>query len=244
MDKIKSKFTEIRTFCEKNADPAIVKKYSRYFKEGFDAYGLPQGLFESQKKEWLKAWKDEMAINDYILLGDMLAVTGKYEEGSFGIAFIYANRKQLSREMFEKLGVWLDKGLANWAHVDYISTKVLAYFLNKNIVGIDALIPWTGAESIWKKRAVPVTLLEALKMDIPLNKILNIIDPIMPDEAKKVQQGLGWLLRESWKKYPDETEKFLMKWKNTCGRTIIQYATEKMDKEYRLRFRREKSVIN
>jgi len=55
-----------------------------------------------------------------------------------------------------------------------------------------------------------------------------------------VQKGLGWFLREAWKIYPEETEGFLLKWKDTCGRIIIQYATEKMDKENRDRFRRTK----
>jgi len=240
MNKIDQKFNEIRIFCEKNADPAIVKKYSRYFKEGFDSYGLTQEIFDSQKKVWLQSWKDDMTINDYLLLGDKLISSGKYEEGSYGISFIYSNRIQLSPEMFEKLGTWLEHGLANWAHVDFISTKVFDHFIQKELIGIDALKKWVDSESLWKRRAVPVTLLTALKIDKPLNNIFEIIDPLMLDETKKVQQGLGWLLRECWKKYPDKTEEFLMKWKNTCGRTIIQYATEKMSKEYRLRFRREK----
>ena len=40
-------------------------------------------------------------------------------------------------------------------------------------------------------------------------------------------------MRELWKKEPKETEKFLYRWKDKCGRLIIRYATEKMDKEYR-----------
>ena len=59
----------------------------------------------------------------------------------------------------------------------------------------------------------------------------------MSDNEKFVQKGLGWFLREAWKKYPEQTEKFLLKWKDTCGRTIIQYATEKMTKEYRKNYR-------
>jgi 3-methyladenine DNA glycosylase AlkD len=60
-------------------------------------------------------------------------------------------------------------------------------------------------------------------------------------EDKFVQKGLGWFLREAWKKYPEKTESYLLKWKDTCGRIIIQYATEKMDKEYRTRFKRTKN---
>lgn len=52
----------------------------------------------------------------------------------------------------------------------------------------------------------------------------------MLDEEEGVQKGLGTLLREIWKKHPDLAETFLLKWKDKCGRKIIQYATEKMDK--------------
>ncbi len=48
-----------------------------------------------------------------------------------------------------------------------------------------------------------------------------------------VQKGIGTLLRGLWKKYPEEVDAFLLKWKDQCGRLIVQYATEKMDKEYR-----------
>ncbi len=63
----------------------------------------------------------------------------------------------------------------------------------------------------------------------------------MPDNDEFVQKGLGWFLREAWKKYPKEVEKFLLSWKDTCDRIIIQYATEKMNKEDKLRFKREKN---
>jgi hypothetical protein len=62
----------------------------------------------------------------------------------------------------------------------------------------------------------------------------------MEDAEEDVQKGLGTLLREIWKKFPELAEGFLLKWKNKCGRKIVQYATEKMDKEYRLKFKKEK----
>ena len=53
MKKIEERFLEIRRFCEKNANPEIVKKYSRYFTEGYNAYGLDQETYESQRDKWL-----------------------------------------------------------------------------------------------------------------------------------------------------------------------------------------------
>jgi hypothetical protein len=35
-----SKIKEIRKFCESNSDPEIIKKFSKYFKEGFPAFSI------------------------------------------------------------------------------------------------------------------------------------------------------------------------------------------------------------
>jgi 3-methyladenine DNA glycosylase AlkD len=62
----------------------------------------------------------------------------------------------------------------------------------------------------------------------------------MMDPEREVHQGLGWFLREAWKKQPQVTETFLFKWKNSAARLIFQYATEKMTAEEKQRFRKEK----
>ena len=61
----------------------------------------------------------------------------------------------------------------------------------------------------------------------------------MTDPEREVHQGCGWFLREAWKKNRDVTEAFLLKHKNTAPRLIIQYATEKMTKEEKARYKRE-----
>ncbi|MFC2165535.1 DNA alkylation repair protein [Acidobacteriota bacterium] len=240
MDKVKERFQEIRAFCEKNENPEIVKKYSRYFTEGYDAYGLDQQTFESQREKWLEEWAKDFSLEDFLLLGDKLLSTGKYEEASFAIGFIYMQRENLATETFERLGDWLENGIVNWAHTDVLSGQALAHFITNKIVSIESLKEWTMVTSKWKRRAVPVTLVDVLNADIPLKILFNTIEPLMLDDEKFVQKGLGWFLREAWKLHPEETEGFLLKWKDTCGRTIIQYATEKMDKDNKIRFKRSK----
>ena len=238
MNKTEEKFTAIRQFCEQHANAALAKKYSRYFNEGYDAYGLDRETVENQRDKWLESWKNEMTIDDYILLGNKLISTGKYEEASFAVIFLIANKDQLRDVHFEKIGSWLDNGIVNWAHTDVLCGHILSHFIINKIVEIEILRKWTGASSKWKRRAVPVILIDPLKADMYFEMMFSIIDPLMPDPDKFVQKGLGWFLRETWKKYPEKTENYLLKWKDTCGRTIIQYATEKMDKEYRIKFKR------
>ncbi len=45
---INRKVKEIRDFCERNSDPIIIKKYQRFFKEGYDGYGIDDNLFKQQ----------------------------------------------------------------------------------------------------------------------------------------------------------------------------------------------------
>lgn len=241
MDKIEKRFLEIRRFCEKNANPEIVKKYSRYFTEGYDAYGLDQKAFESQRDKWLESWTKDFTLEDFVRLGDKLIATGKYEEASFAVAFMYSQTDKFTAETFDKLGNWLEKGIVNWAHTDVLSGKALSHLFTNRIVEIESLKKWNDSESKWKRRSVPVILIDVLKRDVPVERLFLIIEPLMLDSDKFVQKGLGWFLREAWKINPEETEEFLSKWKETCGRTIIQYATEKMDKENRRRFRRTRN---
>jgi 3-methyladenine DNA glycosylase AlkD len=238
--KIEERFLEVRRYCEQNANPEIEKKYSRYFTEGYDAYGLDQKTFESQRDKWLELWGKDFTLDDFVLLGDKLIATGKYEEASFAVGFIYSLTDKFTAEMFEKLGSWLENGIVNWAHTDVLSGKALSYFITNKIVEIESLKKWNDSASKWKRRAVPVTLIDVLKMDVPLGRLFRTIEPLMLDSEKFVQKGLGWFLREAWKMYPEETEDFLFKWKDTCGRIIIQYATEKMEKGNKNRFKRAK----
>jgi 3-methyladenine DNA glycosylase AlkD len=196
-------------------------------------------LFTRQKDEWLILYKDELGIDGFIELGRKLIQTGKYEEASFAITFIEAFKEEFTPQHFQELGNWLERGLCNWAHTDILS-GLLAYFFNMEIVQLNAMAKWRKSESKWKRRAVPVTMLTVLKSEKNFNPLFDFIDPIMMDEERVVHQGLGWFLREAWKKQPAPTEKFLKLWKEDAPRLIFQYATEKMDKEGKEKFRREK----
>lgn len=241
MSLIDDKFNEIRNFCINNANPANIAKYSRYFTEGYDAYGLGKEL-EGQAKKWTKDWGDTMSLKDYFLLGERLIATGKYEEASCAILFMEAFRKSLTSNHFDRLGDWLENGIANWAHTDVLCSHIFSHFILKSIKKPDDFKPWILSSSKWKRRAVPVSLLAALKTDHEIDRLLTIIEPLMMDKDVFVQKGEGWFLREAWKKHPARIELFLMNWKDRCGRTIIQYAVEKMDKESRTRFKKEKPL--
>lgn len=234
------KFKEIHNFCLNNSNPVNIAKFSRYFKDGFDGYGIDQQSFESQRDSWIEAWKHEMNLEKYLDLADELVLKGKYEELSFAMAFIQSERKNYNPLVFDRVGKWLDTSISNWANCDVLCMQVLSSFLIDKIIDFNKLKQWTHSPSQWKRRAVPVTLNELVKLDLKPKDAIFTIEPLMTDTSEYVQKGIGTLLRGLWKKYPLEIESFLLLWKDSCGRLIIQYATEKMDKEKRIAFQRNK----
>lgn len=237
---INSKLKEIRSFCESNSNPAIIKKYAKYFKDVFNGYGIEQKIYENQRDKWIELWKDDMNLEKYLELGDKLMQTGKYEEKSFAIAFLKSERQNYTTHTFNRIGNWFDYGISNWATTDVLCMLVLSSFLIDNRISFEKLKEWTKSNSEWKRRAVPVTLVELIKKELKPEIALPLIEPLMLDNSEYVQKGIGTLLRGLWKSHPQIIEKFLLKWKDQCGRLIIRYATEKMDKDYRKKFRKIK----
>ncbi len=237
---INLKITAIREFCIKNSKQANIDKYSRYFKEGFNGYGIDQKVFEAQRDFWIAEWKPEMNLSTYLELGDKLVQNGKYEEISFAISFLKSEQENFTPATFDRIGNWFDLGISNWANTDVLCMLVLSSFFVDKVIALEKLKEWTNAKSEWKRRAVPVTLCELVKVDLKPSNAFPLIEPLMLDKSEYVQKGIGTLLRGLWKKYPEPIEDFLYKWKDTSGRLIIQYATEKMEKEYRNKFKRAK----
>jgi 3-methyladenine DNA glycosylase AlkD len=231
---------EIRKFCKENADEKIVKKYARYFVEGYDPYGVDPKILSPQRELWLNKYKDELGFEGFLTLSDLLVKSGKYEEAFTAFFFVKGFTDQFRPKTLEKFGKWLESDIKNWAHCDSLCGDILPLFVLKNIVSLDAFSGWRKSTSKWQRRAVPVTMIKLLKPKMPIKSLLNFIEPLMLDEEKVVHQGLGWFLREAWKLYPKTVEAFLLKWKDKCARLIIQYTTEKMSAKEKLRFRKSK----
>lgn len=231
---------EIRAFCSTHGDPKVVVKYSKYFREGYDAFGLSREVFEKQRDVWLQKYKDELGLKGFLELGDCLIKTGKYEEASYAITFLVPFNKEWTKATFDHVGSWLENGIRNWAHSDVLCGEVLSSCLLQNVAKVSDMKEWRSSEFRWKRRAVPVALLAFKKDREKIPALLRFIRPMMLDEERVVHQGLGWFLREAWKVNPKAVEPFLGEWKDKSARLIFQYATEKMTAKQKMRFRAEK----
>jgi 3-methyladenine DNA glycosylase AlkD len=229
---------DIRTYCKACVNEAIVKKYSRFFKEGFDAYGLSQEQVEIKVKELLQT----PGVNISLILkaAPELLETGKYEETSFVLLLLNGFEKEFSKKVFEEIGKWFSYGICNWAHADTLGMFILPKFISRGIIAPEYLKPWISSKYKYQRRTVPVALIKSLKTSKNFSSFFRLIQPLMTDSERVVHQGVGWFLREAWKLNRERTEGYLFKWKDKAPRLIFQYATEKMTSKEKKRFRRER----
>lgn len=230
-------FKELRDYCMSNADEAMVKKYSRYFKGGYDAWGLTQTLMDEKKKE-LKM-RNILTFDLIFGTAPLLMKSGKYEETSFALAMLATLSNKFDYSVFKRLESWFELGINNWAHADILGMFTLPQFLINKVISKEDFIPWITSPHKFQRRCVPVTFIKLLE-EVPVEELLEIVDPLMKDTDREVHQGMGWFLREAWKLHPAKVEAYLLKYKDSAPRLIFQYATEKMTPENKLKFRKEK----
>jgi 3-methyladenine DNA glycosylase AlkD len=231
-------YHEIIQFCKSNANEELVKKYSRYFKEGgYDAYGVEYPLMQDKVKEIMD--RPEVDLNFVMQVSRLLIPGVKYEEPSFALMMVKSLKKQYTPETFREIGQWFDIGIRNWAHTDALCSEILSVLLQK-FIHYREMESWKEGVNKFQRRAVPVSLIKLMKETKKVQEYIGFIEPLMMDPAREVHQGAGWFLREAWKIDPAPVEKFLLKYKDSAPRLIFQYATEKMTPEGKARFRRVK----
>jgi len=235
----KELYEDIVNYCKANASKEIANRYARFFREGYDAYGLSDNILNDKVTLILR---DPGVDMDLILkTSNYLIKSGKYEETFFAILLLNAFSDEFTPDLLNQISYWFQIGIINWAHCDVLCRDILSPLLVNNIIDILDLEKWKTGENKFQRRAVPVSMIPLLKKTDNFAPLFSFIELLMLDQEREVQQGLGWFLKEAWKIDQKSTEQFLMKWKNEAPRLIYQYATEKMPKEERKRFRRERS---
>lgn len=229
----------IIAYCKANANEAKIATYSRFFKGGnFQGYGLTAPQIYAHVKTLLKT--PGISLDVVLEASSTLLKSNMNEEITIALLLVNGFGKQYSKPLFEHISQWYGFTIHNWAHADTMGMFILPQFLKYKIIAYKDFGPWITSEYKFQRRSVPVTLIKLLKSKTfdDFTPIFAFIEPLMTDPEREVHQGVGWFLREAWKLKPDQTEAFLLKWKNTAPRLIINYATEKMTKAQKLKYKK------
>ncbi len=229
---------EIRSYCIENANAERVRKSQHFFKEEFVGYGLTAPQVYLKVKEMLK--RGDFDLPTVLDAAPKLMKSGMYEEISMALLLLDGLWKQFTPDTFQTIGNWFAFSITNWAHADTLGMFTLPKFLDKKILGMNDFSPWLNSPFKFQRRCVPVTLIKHTKKTRQVMPSILFVEKLMTDPEREVHQGMGWSLREAWKINAADVEPFLLKYKDSAPRLIIQYACEKMSMENKLRFKRTK----
>lgn len=126
---------------------------------------------------------------------------------------------------------WVDlylsnlKYVNNWDLVDSTAPIVLGTWLQHRNRKI--LYQFARSNNIWKNRVAILTTLAFIRNN-DLEDLLKLADFFIDYPHDLLQKATGWMLREGWKKNPEEIEKFLTNNAPRMPRTMLRYSIEKM----------------
>ncbi len=236
----KELINEIRLYCEQKEDPVSLQKYQRYFKGGYDGYGLNTTTINNKIKDLIRDY--DISLSTIVEATPELMESGMYEETSFALLLLNQFEKDYSYKVFETIGKWFSIGITNWAHADTLGMYILPKFMAQQIIDLKSFVSWVSSSFKFQRRSVPVTFIKSLK-EHRISNLLDFITPLMEDIEREVHQGVGWFLREAWKENNSIVEDYLLEYKYTAPRLIIQYACEKMTKEDKKKYKRVNKQI-
>ncbi len=231
---------EVDSFMRVNGSAAIVQKYSRYFKEGYDAYGVPAGVLTEYRDEFVEKYSSKLDLDGWMqLCGEMMS-SEKYEIKGMAYVISLKFASDIKRDRMPEIRTWFAHDHHNWAICDEFSCAVFPAIFEAGNISSDDFELWRGDTGRWVRRVAIVSQIKPMKAEKKVKRYLKFAEPMMGESERVSQQGIGWFLREAWKIDAAETEKLLLRFKNTAARLIYQTACEKMDKAGKERFRKDK----
>jgi len=209
------------------ADPKFEASLRWFFKEPVKPYGVrsPQlqelaRLIYRECKHWPVADRDRFVTG--------LWKSGMLEEGVL-VAHIYRRfAKSCGEREFRMFEQWLNQYVRNWSHCDGLSAWLIAASIANHPGLADRLTPWTKSKNRWKRRAAAVSLIQEAKRGRQPETIFHVCGLLLDDADDMVRKGVGWLLKETYPKRPQETLDFLDPWRARAPRLVLRIAAEKM----------------
>jgi len=130
-------------------------------------------------------------------------------------------------------------GFRNWEECDQLACFGLRYALQRRP---ELVLPrceeWVKSGDKWTRRfgVVVLTSLPKDKAYVPSEREFSILDAVMADEAREVQDAVAWALREMAKRHPKPVTAFLRRHAAAQARStrrIVRQAAKALPQEIR-----------
>jgi len=203
--------TEIKEFSrefEKAGSEERAEKEKSYLKSDLYFFGVPVPKIRQAARQFVRHQNDP-DHSAVLGLTEALWATGWHELRSLAIAILELSTGELDDRDLPYLEQLL-RDSRTWAHVDWLSVKVIGPHVNPQKEGKVLLRRWSKDSNMWVRRASMLVLLDPLNKGNGDFKLFSELASELVEEREFfIRKAIGWVLREVSKKQPDLSYSFL-----------------------------------
>jgi 3-methyladenine DNA glycosylase AlkD len=179
-------------------------------------------------------------VGDATRFCDAMLRLAELETKSVGVIVLARWHRAFPRSLLRAVRGWLGAGhAASWAAVDLVAPSLLTPLVRRYPDLAETLWSWTGARSVWVRRAAAVTFVPFARRGEHLDHAYGIAERLFRDRHDLIHKATGWLLREAGKTDAPRLERFLRHHGPRIPRTTLRYAIERFPPARRRRLLRE-----
>jgi 3-methyladenine DNA glycosylase AlkD len=193
---------------------------------------VARGVWHEHRAAW--------SLTDAVRFCDLLIRDAEFEAKAVGVMVLARWHREFPRGLLRTVRGWLGAGhCASWAAVDLVAPDLVTPLVRRHPDLVPVVAGWTGARSLWVRRAAAVTFVPLARHGLHLDDAYAIAERLFPDPHDLIHKAVGWLLREAGKTDPRRLERFLRHHGPQIPRTTVRYAIERFPTDRRAALLRE-----
>jgi 3-methyladenine DNA glycosylase AlkD len=192
--------------------PARASGEKAYLKSPLRFHGVTVPVVRRQAADLVRAAIPELADRRRLrALASAFYATDFHDLRSTGIALLERREGLLAAADLPWLADLVRRS-ANWAHVDWLVTKVVGPVIARAPAAVRrrTLRTWARDPDFWMRRAALLAQLDELRAgggDFPL--FAELAAPLLPEKEFFIRKAIGWVLREVGHRRPQLAFEFL-----------------------------------
>lgn len=198
-----------------------------FFKDEIQFRGWYTAPLRSAAVQTRKNILREQSLDYLMKVADALFHGNILEEKVFAVFLLEKLTAQLGDKDFQVFESWLMR-VSTWADHDGLASYLLGPMLASEPKRSARVFVWAKNKNRWHRRAAAVALIRGARVGLFEEEIIRISNLLLSDEDDMVQKGLGWLLREWTRDFPERAVPYLMKIRDSAPRLVLRTACEKL----------------
>ena len=130
-----------------------------------------------------------------------------------------------------------DGHIHDWSTNDWLCVRVLELIPEKAPTLVPRIESWIESESVWQRRSAILAFKKSSKQGNYHLNIEQLIAKALPSEERFVQTGIGWVLADASRNYPEWSDSLFEKYFDLLTKEVITRHTKHLPNhdDYKLR---------